>query len=438
MLYYAPDYVDVFDGTNNYAVDISVGALHNLAITADGRVMSWGSADLGRLGIGNVTTSDDKVSPVEVTVDDGSLSAISVATGGATSYVVLEDGFVWSFGENTHGQLGDAYAGEDPAHYKPGTTNASDSNEFSPVLVTGRTMKLIPSSLKLYIGSAPYQMKVSFNRFNLIKDNATTGDTYKWEITNEMDKDGVTALIPGSLVSVDSDGKVSGKTKEGVATLVVTDVKTGTKQTAYVEVADASDNHVEAIVFDYSKLDDTATQAAVEKGYLDSDEYTEIISVVGDKSYKLVDPLKSVYTGLVQTTIPNATTVTVHVKSIVDADVIYMVDKNGQNPVMGTLLTDANIGSKDPKFIGYYEFTDVPISELEDNYYFEFKNSNTSFDGIYKAHTTRYSNDGDLRIVKVGENDPATDVADWVYYDQPENHIKLKDAAVSDYVRMVF
>lgn len=49
------------------------------------------------------------------------------------------------------------------------------------------------------------------------------------EITNEMDKDGVTALIPGSLVSVDSDGKVSGKTKEGVATLVVTDVKTGTK-----------------------------------------------------------------------------------------------------------------------------------------------------------------------------------------------------------------
>ena len=41
------------------------------------------------------------------------------------------------------------------------------------------------------------------------------------------------------------------------------------------------------------------TQAAVEKGYLDSDEYTEIISVVGDKSYKLVDPLKSVYTGLV-------------------------------------------------------------------------------------------------------------------------------------------
>ena len=66
-----------------------------------------------------------------------------------------------------------------------------------------------------------------------------------------MDKDGVTALIPGSLVSVDSDGKVSGKTKEGVATLVVTDVKTGTKQTAYVEVADASDNHVEAIIFDY-------------------------------------------------------------------------------------------------------------------------------------------------------------------------------------------
>ena len=30
LLYYAPDYVDVFDGTNNYAVDISVGALHTL------------------------------------------------------------------------------------------------------------------------------------------------------------------------------------------------------------------------------------------------------------------------------------------------------------------------------------------------------------------------------------------------------------------------
>ena len=38
-----------------------------------------------------------------------------------------------------------------------------------------------------------------------------------------------------------------------------------------------------------------------------------------------------------------------------------MVDKNGQNPVMGTLLTDANIGSKDPKFIGSVSYTHLDV-----------------------------------------------------------------------------
>ena len=438
--YNAPGYVDVFDGVDTYAVDIAVGALHNLAIDAEGNVWSWGSADQGRLGIADLTSSDDQITPQMVTVDDGTKDAIDIATGGASSYVVLEDGFVWSFGQNIHGQLGNSYAGEDPAYNEDNSVNAEDADKDTPVLVTGRDLKLKPESVRIYLGDLPYQMEVEFNRFNLITDDATLGNTYEWTITNELDKDNIPPIIVNTIVSVDADGKVNGR-KLGTATLTVKDTKTGITETAFVEVVDPGEYHLEKVVFDLSVLDDTVLKTAIEKGYLDDDEYTVSTSEYGDTVYSLNGKLKSVYAGLVKTLDEKATTVTVRVKSRVNADVITMINKDGTpamqedgvTPITGKLLTAENLGNTDEQFIGYYEFENVPISNLEDNYYFSFINTTEAnpYDAVFKAHTIRYSNDKSIKVLKIGEQDPDNPVD----YSISENHITLRDAAVSDYVR---
>ena len=109
---------------------------------------------------------------------------MDIATGGSSSYIVLDDGFVYSFGNNHNGQLGDGYAGEDRANWKPSPTdptkkvsNASDNDESKPVLVTGKNMKVKPESIKMFRGNSQ-KIEVSFNRFNLLKDDADLGNTY--------------------------------------------------------------------------------------------------------------------------------------------------------------------------------------------------------------------------------------------------------------------
>lgn len=349
MQYHAPEYVDVFDGSDNYyVVGLSVGATHNLAITSDGSVYSWGDNGQGRLGVKTVT--EPQGSPIRVTVDNDEHPAMAVATGGSSSYVVLDDGFVWSFGMNLNGQLGNSYAGEDPVYNVNNSVNSEDANMRYPVLVTGRNLKLKPESLILYLGDDPYQMEVSFNRFNLISDDAVSGSTYSWKIENELDADGNAPSIIGSVVSVDANGKVKGK-KLGTAELVVTDSKTKITQKANIEIVDPGKIHLDKLVFDFSVLDKTVLKDAIEKGYLDDDEYIESTSELGNLVYSLVDPLSGIYTGLVKTLTDNATTVTVRVKSKVTGDVISMINKDGSpalkadnvTPITGKLLTAENL-----------------------------------------------------------------------------------------------
>lgn len=77
------------------------GRYHTLAVKADGSVWSWGDNTYGQLGNG---TNTQQTTPVQVTVIT---SAVSVAGGGCHSLMLKSDGTVWSWGDNTYGQLGD-------------------------------------------------------------------------------------------------------------------------------------------------------------------------------------------------------------------------------------------------------------------------------------------------------------------------------------------
>ncbi|MGW0806554.1 RCC1 domain-containing protein [Nonomuraea sp. NPDC002799] len=96
----APVEVDLPNGTTIEA--IGAGAGHSLAVTSDGRVLSWGYNNTGQLGIGN---NDDSAVPVEVPLPDD-VTVTAVDGGSAHSLALTSTGQMWSWGWNNYGQLG--------------------------------------------------------------------------------------------------------------------------------------------------------------------------------------------------------------------------------------------------------------------------------------------------------------------------------------------
>ena len=82
------------------AVAIAAGYQHSLAVKADGTVWSWGRNDASQLGRTGTTTV-----PAQMT---GITNAVAVAGGTNHSLILKSDGTVWAVGANANGQIGDA------------------------------------------------------------------------------------------------------------------------------------------------------------------------------------------------------------------------------------------------------------------------------------------------------------------------------------------
>ncbi|HIJ91143.1 MAG: hypothetical protein OEV89_10630 [Desulfobulbaceae bacterium] len=90
---------------------IAVGSTHVLALTADGRVLSWGNNSSGELG--RKTSAKDDATPQFV---EGLQGVIDIAAGTATSAAITRDGSVWVWGMNLYGHLatGETRQGDEP------------------------------------------------------------------------------------------------------------------------------------------------------------------------------------------------------------------------------------------------------------------------------------------------------------------------------------
>ncbi|WP_170026325.1 Ig-like domain repeat protein [Actinomadura oligospora] len=84
----------------------SGGDGHTLGLTSDGRVLAWGRNDVGQLGDG---TSTLRTTPVFVRLPAG-VMVTQVAAGGDHSLALTSDGRLLTWGRNTSGQLGDGTA----------------------------------------------------------------------------------------------------------------------------------------------------------------------------------------------------------------------------------------------------------------------------------------------------------------------------------------
>lgn len=81
------------------AVAIAAGYQHSLAVKADGTVWTWGRNDASQLG-----RTGSSLTPAQMT---GVTNAVAVAAGTLHSLVLKADGTVWAVGGNGSGQIGD-------------------------------------------------------------------------------------------------------------------------------------------------------------------------------------------------------------------------------------------------------------------------------------------------------------------------------------------
>jgi alpha-tubulin suppressor-like RCC1 family protein len=94
---------------------VAAGGHHGLALTADGRVWTWGRNDRGQLGSGGVSAPRPTPAPVA-----GLTGVVAVAGGVMHSLAVRRDGSVWAWGANQQGQLGNGATGDASAPVQVG------------------------------------------------------------------------------------------------------------------------------------------------------------------------------------------------------------------------------------------------------------------------------------------------------------------------------
>ncbi|MDT8318351.1 MAG: Ig-like domain-containing protein [bacterium] len=82
--------------------DVSSGSMHSMALKSDGSVWTWGDNSSGQLGNAEVGDKSNAI------VQASSLTAATAISGGSLHSIALKfDGTVWTWGDNSAGQLGD-------------------------------------------------------------------------------------------------------------------------------------------------------------------------------------------------------------------------------------------------------------------------------------------------------------------------------------------
>lgn len=92
------------------AIRISCGRTHSLAVRNDGQLYSWGDNSAGQLGLGTLGQPVPQPSPVP-----GIMAPVEIAAGGHVSLALMPDGFIQAWGSNNAWMLGR----ETPQLYQP-------------------------------------------------------------------------------------------------------------------------------------------------------------------------------------------------------------------------------------------------------------------------------------------------------------------------------
>ena len=95
-----PKKIEAFAG--HHVVAVSAGVYHSIALTANGSVWSWGGGVCGRLGHGD---DQNQLLPKRIEGLAGQ-RVVAVSAGAMHSLALTADGAVWSWGSGGFGRLG--------------------------------------------------------------------------------------------------------------------------------------------------------------------------------------------------------------------------------------------------------------------------------------------------------------------------------------------
>ena len=104
-----PRVIEQFQALNIQPRVVAAGAWHAAVVGQDGRVCTWGWGRYGCLGHGN----EECESVPKVVEGLSHVKAVHVATGDYTTFVVSEDGDVYSFGCGESASLGHHIAADE-------------------------------------------------------------------------------------------------------------------------------------------------------------------------------------------------------------------------------------------------------------------------------------------------------------------------------------
>jgi alpha-tubulin suppressor-like RCC1 family protein len=90
---------------SNRIVQIAAADTHSMVLLDNGEIWTWGDNSFGQLGIGDMMSS---LRPARVLHENGSplTDIVAIALGNFHSLALSNDGYIWAFGNNEDGQLG--------------------------------------------------------------------------------------------------------------------------------------------------------------------------------------------------------------------------------------------------------------------------------------------------------------------------------------------
>lgn len=116
----------------NVWISCTAGSSYSLAITTSGSLYSWGSNNLGQLGLGDTA---NRSTPVQITGATWKQVAASIDFYSPHTLAIQRNGTLWAWGSNSRGQLGDGTTVAKSTPVQVGSDNnwvqVANGNEYS-------------------------------------------------------------------------------------------------------------------------------------------------------------------------------------------------------------------------------------------------------------------------------------------------------------------
>jgi len=172
------------------AATIAAGTDHSIAIKDDGTVWVWGDNSHGQLGNGTSGTGTGSLVPVQV---PGLANIIAVSAGQDFSIALEDSGQVWTWGDDVVGQLGDGAAG------------AGRTTPYQITSLTGITMIAAGQQFVLALRSDGSVWAWGKNSTGQLGDNTTSQRASPIQVKNTAGTGflgGITAVAAGGFHSL--------------------------------------------------------------------------------------------------------------------------------------------------------------------------------------------------------------------------------------------